>query len=378
MKYCAIATIGKDYLLSNYGSFFQHYALRQVLKRLGFAPFRVRPKDEHCSRLLILWDRIKDGARPYYWLVKGLAERERKAKHLRFRNKVSKGFLCDYRVLIGSFDERMVFDEHTYGIRGGDQVICVDSDKAWLEDIKQPNPRIIYAASTDWSLFSANRVIQSNIVQRLSGFTAIGLRESRGVELLSGLLAQKIEKVVDPVMLLWREDFTGIESRRTIFTQPTLFCYLVNIRSEEDLQVKKYRHVAEMLGCDLKILGIQGAEEYAPKQFSINLRPVQFLRAINEARYFITNSYHGSVFGLIYNKRFLSVWQNCPVGTDQNERQRDLMEQYGLERRWVDYRLSDDQILDAILTEEDWASINSQIEKDRQKSLEWLKGALSM
>src|SRR5574344_428281 len=35
-----IQTVARSLLLSNYGSFFQHYALRRVLRRMGLSPFR--------------------------------------------------------------------------------------------------------------------------------------------------------------------------------------------------------------------------------------------------------------------------------------------------------------------------------------------------
>lgn len=378
MKTVAISTIIKHYLLSNYGSFFQHYSLRLVLKRMGFTPFRVVPKDEDSSLSAMCINQVKDWIRPFYWFFTRLPNREIIVRQMKVRDRTNWLFLSDWRRLIGKFDEVQCFDSETIGVRGGDQVLDIGTDYEWLECVKVGNARITYAASTDWCSRGASSDWREFIEKKLKRFTAVGLREPAGVEIVKGLVADDIpvEHVADPVQLLKLEDFKAIQSAKPIFNKHTLFCYLVNIRSDDDLRLNEYERLAKMLGCDLKFVGIQGGELFIPKKYRVLYSPRQFLRAIDDCKYFITNSYHGSVLAMQYQKNFISVWQNCLPGTNQNERQKELMHKFGIQDHWVDYKLPTEEWHRIITTSIDWHRVNAEAEEWRTASLEWLKKAI--
>lgn len=378
MKHIAISTISKDYLLKNYGSFFQHYALRKVLKSLGLHPFRVQPTYERNSKIQRVIDSIKDFLRPYYWAVKRLPERHFYVQRMEKNKNQERLFLDDYQNLIGMIDEPMVFNESTIGVKGGDQIFCAGEKRIWLHDIQEGNPVISYAASGDWCSISSSVEKQQILRSELARFTAISVREECGVDLISEILDQSkpIYHVVDPVFFLKEDDLVSIQSKNLIFNKPTLFCYFVNIRSFEELELEKYIALAKCLGCELKILGIQGAEFYIPDEFSISLKPSDFLRAVYDSKYFITNSFHGSVFGLIYRKNFLSVTQNDLPGANQNQRQMELMHRYGLENRWVNNAAGVQEMKVRIDSAVEWEGIKREIDRDCSNSLSWLKEAV--
>lgn len=379
MKHVAISTIAKEYLLTNYGSFFQHYALRKVLKSLGFHPFRVQSTKERKYKILHIVESLKNFLRPYYWAVKRLPQRRFYVMRIRKNKEQVRLFETDYKSLIGEIDEPMVFNESTVGIKGGDQVLWVDEERVWLHDIKDGNPIVSYAASGDWEFISNDLITQQFLKNELSRFSAIGVREQLGVDLISKILsnAKPIKHVIDPVLFLSKEDYFEVQSQKAIFKKPTLFCYLVNIRSMEELQLDKYISLAKNLGCDLKMLGIQGADVYIPNEFSVSLSPREFLRAIHDSQYYITNSFHGSVFALIYEKNFLSVSQNYRPGRDQNQRQKELMQKYNVANRWVGNEISFKEMQMQLESKLDWVSISEKINGERTESFEWLKRAIA-
>lgn len=378
MKTVAISTIGKLYLLTNYGSFFQHYSLRLVLKRMGFIPFRVVPKDEVSSFAAMCIEQIKDWIRPFYWLVKTIPDRVECVKSMKVRDKTFWIFLKDYNRLIGRFNEKQLFDQDTIGVRGGDQVLYDFDDYQWLSDVPTGNPCITYAASTDWLKNGNNIKWRATMEKRLGRFTAVGIREVVGVHLVKELAPSgiSVQHVADPVQLLRIDDFKTIQAKNPIFKKPTLFCYLVNIRSEDDLRLGEYEHLATLLNCELKFVGIQGGELFIPKKYRRIYSPRQFLRALDDCKYFITNSYHGSVLAMLYQKNFLSVWQNCLPGTNQNERQKELMHKFRIEDHWVDYKLPAEEWHRIITTPINWSRVNADAEDWRVASLDWLKEAI--
>ena len=378
MKHVAISTISKGFLLKNYGSFFQHYALRKILKSLGLHPFRVRATNERNSKIQRAKDSIKDFLRPYYWAVKRLPERRFYVQRMEKNKNQERLFLDDYQNLIGMIEEPMVFNESTIGVKGGDQIFCAGEKRIWLHDIQEGNPVISYAASGDWCSISSSVEKQQILRSELARFTAISVREECGVDLISKILDQSkpIHHVVDPVFFLKEDDLVSIQSKNKVFNTPTLFCYFVNIRSFDELQLEKYIALSKCLGCELKILGIQGAEFYIPDEFSISLKPSDFLRAVYDSKYFITNSFHGSVFGLIYRKNFLSVTQNDLPGSNQNQRQMELMHRYGLENRWVSNTAGVQEMKVRIDSAVEWEGIKREIDRDCSNSLSWLKEAV--
>lgn len=379
MKHVAISTIAKEYLLTNYGSFFQHYALRKVLKSLGFHPFRVQSTKERKYKILHIVESLKNFLRPYYWAMKRLPDRHLYVMRIRKNKEQVRLFETDYKSLIGEIEEPMTFDESTVGIKGGDQVLWVDEERVWLHDIKDGNPIISYAASGDWEFISNDLITQQFLKNELSRFSAIGIREALGVDLISKILsnAKPIKHVIDPVLFLSKEDYFEVQSQKAIFKKPTLFCYLVNIRNKKELQLDKYISLAKNLGCELRMLGIQGADVYIPKEFSVSLSPREFLRAIHDSQYYITNSFHGSVFALIYEKNFLSVSQNNRPGRDQNQRQKELMQKYDVANHWVSNEISFKEMQMQLESKLDWVSISEKINGERTESFEWLKRAIA-
>lgn len=379
MRRVAISTISAYYLLSNVGSFLQHFALRKVLKALGYAPFRVIETQEHIPLGVRVREAVYDVMRPTYWWLKRLPNRRAAVVALRFRKRRERGFRRDFEHLIGRFDEAQPFDEETVGIRGGDQVLCPDSDYKWLERVKAGNPLITYAVSTDW-FGNGNEPSWRRVVgDRLKRFTAVGIREQVGVEVVRELVPDQVPicHVLDSVMLLNQADYRAIQSPRAQFRKPTLFCYLVNIRETADLPLAQLKALAKALGCDLRFCGIQGAEQFIPKTLQTIYSPRTFLRALDDAAFFITNSYHGSALALLYRKSFLSIWQHDLPGRNQNQRQKELMFEFGLESRWMDYR-ADAEVWQARLLEPvDWTAVEAKLQSRRAFSLAWLKAALA-
>lgn len=380
MRRVAIATIGRWYLLSNYGSFYQHYALRHVLKKCGLNCFRVRSSSETCSLRASLADFIKDVFRPLYWIIKKKPDRKILLSLHKDAIQHEKRFLRDFRSLIAPSEEPQRFDQETVGVKGGDQVLYPSEDVLWLTDIPKTNPRICYAASCDWRWLSGSAEGQKILTSRLSDFSAIGVRESRGVEMISKMLGGKrrVARVADPVFLLSHKEWRNVESNRKAFCRSTLLCYLVNVRCETDLKYDQLAALAVELGCDLRIIGIQGTCRFVPRNVLFDPGPREFLRAMDEARYFITNSFHGLAFALIYQKQFIFLPQINMPGRNQNERQVELLGRYGLMNRLCSEDGTVCQKCSRLQEEIDWDSVSKTTLYEKEFSFGWLKDSLCL
>lgn len=361
----AVVTISQQYLLSNYGSFFQHFALRHVLKTLGFETRRVPVKNE--PRFLFVWKyrlfrrAIGNGIR----LVLGGPQ-----VRLDIPNRL---FVSDYKRLIGELRESIDFSKTDVAVVGSDQVWQSSSPLAWLQDFGNSR-RVAYAASSDWMKVERDQLWKSKVMWYYPFLHYVSVRESSGVRLFDeiGLLKPKPVHVCDPTMLLEPEEYRKIAEPSPAFDCKTVFCYFVN----ERMPVNSLTEVCRLCGADFKALGIQGAEKRLPRDYRMSLTPVQFLAAIRDAAYVVTNSFHGMLFSLYFRKQFVFLKQSTEIGVRQNVRQMEILRDLGLEDRILEVSSDPVEICNALIMGIDWGVVCDGIDRYRASSLLWLKNAV--
>ena len=110
-----------------------------------------------------------------------------------------------------------------------------------------------------------------------------------------------------------------------------------------------------------------------PRKYRISLSPQRFLVAFRDATYVVTNSFHGGVVALRYQKRFAIVRQNDLPGTDQNVRQLEFLETFGVSHLFCE---SVQDVKRALASSIDYKGVNARLSELRKDSLEWLSQAL--
>lgn len=219
--------------------------------------------------------------------------------------------------------------------------------------------RISYAASfaTDKLANTATDFVK----EKLCNFDYISVRESSGLNILNNLGYNGVE-VVDPVFLLPQECWSDFASHDGYSKG-----YILIYDFENSQEISK---IAERLAKlqKLKIYSVGSRKlKYANRNY-INYDPTTFVGLIKNAKYVISNSFHGSAFALIFNKKFFVV--NRVDGL--NVRMRDLLTKYELHSRIISIDVTDEELLAAI----NYQHINSLINIDILKSKEFLNKAL--
>ena len=371
-----IATINRNFLLSNYGSLMQHYALRQVLKQLGYAPFRMDTTSRFTEERTRLYLRLKRrfcyllhqiGIRPY------TPEGARFVQSILFREKSFRRFYIDN---IAPIIEKQAANCKKY-LAGSDQIWTECDSDAFLTSIQKSDAqKIAYAVSADWQLCGDDPRWLSEAGAALSSFRHISLREKLGCEICKKLLPDMdITQTLDPVLLLTRDDYSMLVSELPVFRKKTLFCYLLNIQSTEALPVAQLAKLASKWDMQLRICGIQGAELFIPEKYQLLLSPEDFIKCFRDAVFVITNSFHGCLFALLFQCPFLCLKQEPRKIGNQNLRQQELLEWLNLEDRHIS-RDNLDGIIDMLRKNLDWQSINEKISMRRIQSFQWLTKSL--
>lgn len=174
----------------------------------------------------------------------------------------------------------------------------------WFLDFVPKNykgKRVIYGASfgVDTKEFTPNET--AIVVPLYSRLDTVSVRENSGLQLLKeyGMNTPKAQIVLDPTLLLEKVDYNAvIDAAETKPMERDMFCYILDRTPEIEEQI---RAIAEEKGLTPYIMSINGDE-----QVSIE----QWLRYIRDAKYVFTDSYHGLLFSLIYEKPFRLIYNS--------------------------------------------------------------------
>lgn len=375
MKNIVIHTACSDYIFTNSGSFLQHWALRNVLKELGYNPCRDCHGDNRIfsTKTKIYFDYILASFRLllHYSKCKKYADATFNFKSLRKYYNIIK-FRKDYIKYIGDISEEITSDVDAV-LLGGDQILY-PSDLNRILSITAKK-HIIFTASADWVRAQNSNEWKSLCKSALKNIDAIGVREKVGVTLINTLGFQAVH-VADPVMQLPVQKFINIAYKGIIFQKPTLFCYILNAKSKEDLGIYSFNSLARYFSVELKISGIQGSEYYIPYKNYISLCPSEFIKALIDAKYVITNSYHGTVLAIMLHKPFISLIQKETKDSDQNTRQQELLSWLGLEHHRITLEEINEKAVNLLNDNIDWKIIDKEITSFNTFSRNWIKELL--
>lgn len=142
-------------------------------------------------------------------------------------------------------------------------------------------------------------------------FNMVSVREKSGLDLIMkyGWTVPKAIQCLDPTLLLNKEDYVSlIEKTNTHPATGNLFCYILDYKDEYNEIIAQ---VAKEKGLVPFMLNLNNSQDISIEQW---------LRYFNDAEYVITDSYHGTVFSIIFNKCHL-VLENEKRG---NARIQDL------------------------------------------------------
>lgn len=361
----------------NYGGILQNWALQQVLRRLGHEPLKLERKYRNP------WPFVR---RQPLAIAKTAA-----MKLIGRRRDVSLRQLYDEilwkcsRLPIGELGiavSRPLYDAAAVGraARSVDAFI-VGSDQVWREeyspsieefflsflDDADPRPRIAYAASfgKPSGAISDARLPRCRVL--LQRFDAVSVRESEGRDILARDFDHPDAPVVlDPTLLLTADDYRPIvaQGRR----QPHITSYILDSTPGKEAAIDAIASRLRLPADRLAVRYEAGARERSP-------RVSRWLRAIATADFVVTDSFHGTVFAILFSRPFLAIG-NAYRGID---RFRSLLEPLGLADRLIlDPAALDADTLGALLRRPvDYAEAHCRLDAERARSLDWLRAALA-
>lgn len=206
------------------------------------------------------------------------------------------------------------------------------------------------------------------IRELLDDFSAVSVRENVSARQLSEIMGRDVAWVCDPTLLhgrdFWSDFAADIPARKGKY----LLCYFLENRPWYFARAKA---LAKQLG--LKIRLIPSRWEHLRSQYVVNdaVGPREFVSWFRDAAYVLTDSYHGSIFSLIFEKDFQYLLRFSPDDpASQNIRTQSLFERLGLQSRIVTENTVTVQM------NMDHGHIQDKLTRFREESMSYLKQSL--
>ena len=370
---------------SNYGAALQGYALIQQLRLMGFDAYDINynSSNEHRPDQYSLFKRtiIRIGLLTKPDVVKNKISSIRNRKN---NQKLFNAFMRFVREYNLTYENGKYFTlEELKSISGSFFAFITGSDVVWnpylhkevndkgyfLDFTTSEVKRIAYAPSTGVTIFPESA--QVDLKDLLIKFDALSIREESGANLIKEITGLNVPVVLDPTMLLNPTEYSKIEKMPSGFPPEYILVYKFgNIphTMETIRRAEKY--------FKLPVVYIPAGKYEKGITPSYDIGPAEFIGLIKNARVVITDSFHCSVFCLIYHTPFYTFFRTLPQkGKELNSRMKDLLSMVELQDRLikpekkVDFTFVDEINFDAV---------DTILAQRRKESLNYLKKALEM
>lgn len=332
MRVCIVTVYNSE----NCGSYWQSFALNSYLKREGCDVSFLKRNVRGTSHSLLYV-----GSRTLKWLLKG------KIKNARAQI----GQYFAFCKAIKTFD----VVKYTAGF----DLCIIGSDTLWnLEDkyfednranffgeqskAKKTITYAISAANTPISLFQSHPELRRDIIN----LDAVSVRDGFTYSIVKQMAGIHAPFVVDPTLLLNKDEYRKycIELKIDNF----LFIYYFGtIPTELQEQIRLY---AKLNNLKIVVMGQGMNGDYNFDVFS----PFVFVSCFNNAEYVVTNTFHGVMFTLIFEKE--ALFNSCG-----KEKVKDVLKEYGLQDK--DY--SCNSLSDCMIGNIDYNYVRARIEQNR-------------
>ena len=318
----------------NYGQLLQAFALTNTLKKLEVNPYIIRydginDSSLSYSPLKILIKAIENPKHLLYKFKEVICKSKTKYNNSLRRFEVFRKEHLNFSSNYNTYDELKKSPPYAKAYICGSDMIWCDPKKIkpyFLHFAPSTTRKIAYAPS-----FGRKEISNSflkNIKLELSSFYSVSVREYSGATLLKNNGITQCIQMPDPTLLLTDKEYVDLLSLTLQkHRENSLFAYILgnNVAFDSKLQEQlcnkhglKYIYTAAHNRTDMYNISYPSIEEW--------------ITLIANSKYFITNSFHGCIFSIIFHTPFVFL-PLTGEKSESNERIFSLLKKLNLENR---------------------------------------------
>lgn len=350
---------------TNFGAVLQACATLKILRELGHEPQLINYINPYGAKEFKLWQGgVVTGIRTLFYLKQKILRIKRFSKFIKDNYSLTERFdscnaLQSHKF---DFDVYMTGSDQTFNLAlVGNKEIRKVYFLPWIENKK----KISYASSLGEHIASITMEDKAWMKQALSQYSNLAVREKSSADFIESLGLKRPDVVLDPTLLVPREDWEALEKPIPYETGKYILFYSV---VTAPWVIKEVQNIAKKL--NLKVVA-----PHLKNRFELNTGfirasdcgPGEFLSLVKNAAFVCTSSFHGSVFAIIYNKPFVSFLLS------EGNRLSHLLDCLGLT---MCAKRKGDIISMQDLTSLDFPSANKRLLQERQRSISILQSYL--
>ncbi|MBQ2969062.1 MAG: polysaccharide pyruvyl transferase family protein [Bacteroidaceae bacterium] len=315
----------------NFGSGLQAFALQKLISDIGYDVKIINYRNPLYGRRVWWKDILKCVLHNTVGLFNNRLYEKTLLGTKRFQNKYL------------SQTKRIECPENISGIVKDFSCLVYGSDQIWAPNAYNPIymgryvpehlRKVSYAASIGLNDIPSDLV--DTYKENLSSYYAVAVREEEGKDLLKKKCDIDATVVLDPTLMVGADVYRKMQRRVKGIKGKFIYCYFLNKEHQYRKKVEEYAHEH-----NLQIVGSSDKNTDAEWMTKLtNIGADQFLWLVNNAETIFTDSYHGSIFSLLFHKNlwtFVRFEENSPVC--QNSRIRQLQNNFNIGHRVISAR----------------------------------------
>lgn len=263
--------------------------------------------------------------------------------------------------------------------------VIVGSDQLWLPSNVAgdyytlnfvPNDVRKIAYATSFGVGAVPEKMRGQYAQYLNRIECLSARETSGQDIIKECTRRDAPLVCDPTLLLEKEDWDEIATDKRIVKDDYVFCYFMGDNPEQREFVKRLAKakglkIVAFLHLDQYIAADEDYVDYAP----YNISPADFVNLVKNANYVCTDSFHGTVFSIIFSKNFFTFKRfNRKASLSTNTRLTSLLNRLGLNERLF----TGEESVDGNLNVCNYEQVQQNLKAFRADSFNYLKKSIGL
>lgn len=325
----------------NYGAVLQAYALKTYIRKIGYDAKIVNyhhktipngfPREGYENR----WDKFD----------KFIKE------------------LSDYEENVYTTEEELEKHDMDFWVCGSDQIWNTDItrgfNRGFFLDFETNGKKISYAVSMGIPELPAE--YEEEFRRSINQIDNISVREETLKQYAEKFTEKEVTKVLDPTLLLEQSDYNDL-----LLDNKYGDYVLIYALGPDERLTQIAKKIADEKNVKIIELNDKKQENYFCDQVS-DAGPDEFLTLIKNAKAIVTNSFHGTIFSIIFGKEFYTITR-----LNRNSRMENILDIVGMRDRLIDKVEEVDNV-----KEQDYDKAYLNLDKEKVKSQNFLKIALS-
>lgn len=339
--------------LVNYGNRLQNYAVEQLLKKYGFQPESIIVTN--------------------HTIIKPVQQKLKRMHSMIFGNRAAK-IEAQRQELFSRFNRYLNVIYYNYNRLGEiDDKYCkalVGSDQVWNPRFNSNNIFLLsftnkkICLSPSFGINDVNSLDKEQYRNALMEFRHLSVREESGADIIHELTGRRAEILVDPTMAIEPLQWESLEIKPKNFSADK-FIFSYTLGELTDSRKIVVEQAQRHFNCE----HIEIFDDLKENKYVIG--PCEFLWLIHHAEFVITDSFHASVFSILFEKNFITI-PRYDKSVSMYDRISTLLKKFSLESQNLQHFNNVES------WEADYTNCKEQIVKEREKIDKYLKISLGI